>query len=117
MNPARKLVLLSLRLYKLLLSPVLHFFGGPMAGCRFEPTCSVYTAEAVALHGVLKGTVLAVRRICRCQPWGGCGADPVPHDFQLGFSHFKFTSAPEAANCGHVQTQRVTHFGCPPPAR
>lgn len=116
MNPARKFVLLSLRLYKLLLSPVLHFFGGPMAGCRFEPTCSVYTAEAVALHGVLRGTFLAVRRICRCHPWGGCGPDPVPREFRI-LSTFKFTSAPASACCGHVETQRVTHFGCPPPAR
>ena len=116
MNPARKLVLLSLRLYKLLLSPVLHFFGGPMAGCRFEPTCSVYTAEAVALHGVLRGTFLALTRICRCHPWGSCGPYPVPREFRF-LSAPKFTSASATASCGHVGTQRVTHFGCPPPAR
>src|SRR3954470_8025037 len=103
MNTARKLVLLSLRLYKLLLSPVLHFFGGPMAGCRFEPTCSEYAAEAVALHGVLQGTFLAVRRICRCGPWGGCGHDPVPEHFQFHLSSFGWKRAATPACCGHVE--------------
>jgi uncharacterized protein len=116
MNIARKLVLLSLRLYKLLVSPVLHTLGGPMAGCRFEPTCSVYAAEAVALHGVWKGTFLAMRRICRCHPWGGCGEDAVPRQFRIRFPSFTLKSAPTSACCGHVETQHATHFGCPPPA-
>jgi uncharacterized protein len=52
-----------------------------MGGCRFEPTCSVYAVEAVKRHGTLKGSLLAAHRICRCQPWGGCGEDPVPQQF------------------------------------
>ena len=61
------------RLYKLALSPWLG------ANCRFDPTCSSYAIEALEVHGVLKGTWLAVRRIGRCHPWGGSGYDPVPH--------------------------------------
>lgn len=46
--------------------------------CRFVPTCSAYADEALALYGPVKGTELAVRRFCRCHPWGGHGYDPVP---------------------------------------
>lgn len=60
------------RLYKRLLSPLLP------AACRFTPTCSEYAAEALTIHGAGRGSWLAVRRICRCHPWGGHGHDPVP---------------------------------------
>ena len=46
--------------------------------CRFTPTCSTYALEAIRKHGPLRGTLLAVRRILRCHPWGGSGYDPVP---------------------------------------
>ena len=46
--------------------------------CRFQPTCSEYAIEALRLHGVVKGSWLALRRIGRCHPWGGSGHDPVP---------------------------------------
>lgn len=48
------------------------------ASCRFTPTCSQYTIEAIRKHGIIKGGYLAVRRILRCNPWGGHGYDPVP---------------------------------------
>jgi putative membrane protein insertion efficiency factor len=60
------------RLYRFAISPWLG------ANCRFEPTCSSYAIEALEIHGVLKGTCLAVKRIGRCHPWGGAGYDPVP---------------------------------------
>jgi putative membrane protein insertion efficiency factor len=65
-------VLLVLRGYKLLMSPL---FAG---SCRFTPSCADYTAEAVRLHGAFGGLVLGVRRLARCRPWGGHGFDPVP---------------------------------------
>lgn len=61
-----------IRLYQLLISPLL----GPR--CRFHPSCSRYAAEALAEHGPLRGTWLAVRRIGRCHPFHPGGYDPVP---------------------------------------
>lgn len=46
--------------------------------CRFSPTCSTYTIEALRKYGLLKGGALALKRIMRCHPWGGKGYDPVP---------------------------------------
>jgi len=69
-------------LYRIAVSPVLHVLAGPGAGCRFTPTCSDYAAQAVTLHGPFKGTKLAIKRILRCHPWGGCGYDPVPEPRQ-----------------------------------
>ena len=62
----------ALRAYKLTLSPLIG------TRCRFAPTCSEYAAEALIRHGPLRGGALAVRRLCRCHPWGGAGYDPVP---------------------------------------
>ena len=54
-------------------------FGSVMPPvCRFQPTCSNYAMEALERHGAFKGTWLAVWRLCRCNPWGGMGYDPVP---------------------------------------
>jgi hypothetical protein len=62
------------RFYRLAISP---WFG---RNCRFDPTCSSYAIEALQVHGIFKGTWLAVRRIGRCHPWGGSGYDPVPEN-------------------------------------
>jgi putative membrane protein insertion efficiency factor len=78
MNLVQAVALGVLRVYKLVVSPILHTLVGPFGGCRFHPTCSVYAAEAVRQHGVRRGSAIALRRICRCHPWGECGEDPVP---------------------------------------
>ncbi len=57
--------------YRYVLSPVVP------AGCRYLPTCSAYTLEAVELHGPWRGGWMALRRVARCHPWGGAGYDPV----------------------------------------
>lgn len=68
----RRFALLLLRFYKRFLSPLLP----PM--CRFEPTCSVYTMQAVEKYGVLRGVWLGVKRLGRCHPFNPGGWDPVP---------------------------------------
>ncbi|MGE5208889.1 MAG: membrane protein insertion efficiency factor YidD [Alphaproteobacteria bacterium] len=72
------LIRFTIRLYQHTLSPVLRVLGGPDCGCRFTPTCSTYFLEAVERHGVCRGSWLGLKRLARCQPWGGCGYDPVP---------------------------------------
>lgn len=72
------LLLFLIRLYRLILSPAKLFLFGGYSGCRFTPTCSQYAAQAIRRHGALTGGALALRRICRCHPLGGCGHDPVP---------------------------------------
>ena len=68
----QSVVRLGHRAYKLTLSP---WIGRQ---CRFLPTCSDYAAEALILHGPLRGGALAVWRVCKCHPFGGSGYDPVP---------------------------------------
>ncbi|MGB4101879.1 MAG: membrane protein insertion efficiency factor YidD [Alphaproteobacteria bacterium] len=57
-----------------------RFWLSPFMGrdCRFIPSCSVYAQQALTHHGPWRGGALALRRICRCHPWGGMGYDPVP---------------------------------------
>jgi putative membrane protein insertion efficiency factor len=68
----RWLLLSLLRLYKMVISPILP----PM--CRFEPTCSVYAMNAVEKYGAVRGSWLAVKRLFRCHPFHPGGWDPVP---------------------------------------
>ncbi len=62
-----------IRFYQLVISP---WMGG--SKCRFTPTCSHYTIEAIQKHGPLKGIFLGVKRLSKCRPGGGHGYDPVP---------------------------------------
>ena len=74
MSPFARIVALPVRAYRLFLSPWVGH------GCRYHPTCSAYALEALEKHGALKGSWLAARRTARCNPWGGSGVDPGPHD-------------------------------------
>jgi len=60
------------KLYQKLISPLTP------ATCRYQPTCSHYTLQALQQHGLFKGGMLAIKRIFSCHPWGGSGYDPVP---------------------------------------
>ena len=74
--------------YRITLSP---FLGGQ---CRFHPTCSRYALEAYQEHGPVRGSILTVRRLVRCHPFGGKGYDPVPLD-DVGRSTNSPASRPE----------------------
>ena len=71
-NPLTKLFIAIIRFYQLVISPILP------SACRYTPTCSSYGIEALKKHGAIKGSVLTIKRIMRCNPWGRHGEDPVP---------------------------------------
>jgi putative membrane protein insertion efficiency factor len=77
----RRALTLLIRLYRYIISPLL----GP--NCRFYPTCSCYAEQAIHIHGALRGSLLAVRRISRCHPWNAGGYDPVPSNPDLKSVH------------------------------
>jgi len=66
------ILILLVRFYQYMISPLLP------NSCRYTPSCSVYSVEALKTHGVVKGLYFSIRRILRCNPWGGHGEDPVP---------------------------------------
>jgi uncharacterized protein len=72
MNPMQYLLIGIVKGYRLLLSPWLG------SSCRFEPTCSRYSIEALEQHGAIKGSYLTLHRLGRCHPWCKGGLDPVP---------------------------------------
>lgn len=71
-RPVSAALLILLRGYKLLISPMLP------SACRFHPTCSCYMHEAIRTHGAGRGIYLGVRRLLKCHPWHPGGVDPVP---------------------------------------
>jgi putative membrane protein insertion efficiency factor len=71
-NPLQRLFVGLIRLYQIALSP---YFGQQ---CRFTPTCSEYTRQAIQRHGAWKGAWLGMKRVSRCHPWHPGGHDPVP---------------------------------------
>ncbi|MCX8104780.1 MAG: membrane protein insertion efficiency factor YidD [Ignavibacterium album] len=64
--------ILLIKIYQIFISPLFP------SSCRYTPTCSQYTLEALKKYGLLKGLWLGIKRISRCHPWGGSGYDPVP---------------------------------------
>lgn len=70
-GPVARLIRAGILLYQ-------RLFAWRPSPCRYVPSCSSYALEAVEVHGAVRGSWLAVRRISRCHPWGGHGHDPVP---------------------------------------
>ena len=68
----RDILIAFVRTYKILLSPLLG------SNCRHEPSCSSYSIEALKVWGAFKGSILTIKRISKCHPWGTSGPDPVP---------------------------------------
>ena len=81
MRPVMSVLRGVVRGYQLFISPLLG------CHCRFRPTCSQYAIEALSRFGAVKGSVLSLRRIMRCHPWGGSGYDPVPRAEQNNALH------------------------------
>ncbi len=69
---AQKILLFFLRIYQIAVSP---FLG---SCCRFYPSCSDYAAQAIICHGAMRGTFVAIKRLCRCHPFCSGGIDPIP---------------------------------------
>jgi putative membrane protein insertion efficiency factor len=80
------LLIVLVKAYRLLLSPWLG------SGCRFEPTCSAYSLQALQQYGAVRGAYLTLHRLVRCQPWCDGGHDPVPpRKAEAERHHFLFT--------------------------
>ena len=75
----RKIVLLPVKAYQKLISPMLG------ANCIYSPTCSEYFKQAVMQHGIIKGSILGTARILRCNRFYMGGPDPVPQEFSLKY--------------------------------
>ncbi|MBY0558003.1 MAG: membrane protein insertion efficiency factor YidD [Burkholderiaceae bacterium] len=85
----KKLLRFLVRAYQLLLSPLMA------PSCRFYPSCSNYALEALQVHGAGRGSLLTIKRLCRCHPWHPGGHDPVPP------AGSKSNSSTTACGCNH----------------
>lgn len=91
--------------YQLVVSP----FLGP--SCRYYPSCSAYAVEALRVHGAIKGTWLAIRRLLRCHPWAPGGVDHVPPRRSPGSSpEPDLETGLEAEPEPDARTERATDF-------
>jgi len=98
----KSLLLALLRAYRFLLSP---WIGG---SCRFWPTCSEYSREAIETHGAARGTYMTITRLARCHPYGAGGVDPVPATF-----HWRCWCADADASAGTADPARAQPRGEP----
>jgi uncharacterized protein len=98
-----------IEIYKRWISP------GLPPSCRFLPTCSEYAMEALDRHGIVRGTLLALLRLARCNPLGGSGYDPVPEQFayrltkrlrRFGIGPGRYNHYPEHAHTGAANDGR-----------
>ena len=65
-------LLVLIKIYQNFISPILP------STCRYSPTCSEYSKQSLVKFGLIKGSILSIKRIIKCNPWGGSGYDPVP---------------------------------------
>ncbi|MFA6511798.1 MAG: membrane protein insertion efficiency factor YidD [Patescibacteria group bacterium] len=82
----KRTLIFLITLYQHTLSPD-HGFGrvlAPYAGCRFQPTCSMYAKDAINHYGVWQGILLSIKRIGRCHPFTRGGYDPIPKEAHHG---------------------------------
>lgn len=70
-------IILIIKLYQIIISPLLG------SNCRYQPTCSQYSVQALEQWGIFYGLFLSLKRIVRCHPWGDSGYDPVPPKTKL----------------------------------
>lgn len=94
----RRLLMALVRGYRLLLSPWLG------SSCRFEPTCSAYSLQALEQYGAAAGSYLTMRRLARCHPWCEGGLDPVPQELPRNmrlFSRLTPTDTPSSSATKH----------------
>src|SRR6476646_896571 len=105
-NVPQQILILTVKFYRWILSPVKTVLFGPFGRCRFEPSCSAYALEALQTHGAMRGSWLAVRRLCRCHPWGDFGPDPVPP--KCGVRHAECAMEGDTVKHGHRTAKRGT---------
>jgi uncharacterized protein len=96
-----RLILALLALYRRFVSPVMALAG---ASCRFEPSCSRYASACIEGHGVLRGGLLSIRRLCKCHPFHPGGFDPPPHPAALLLSP-SAAGRPRSVRPGPVPSQ------------
>lgn len=98
-----------IRLYQLTLSRVLRAAFGPV--CRFEPSCSRYAVACIESHGVLRGSLLSARRLCKCHPFHPGGYDPPPPPRRLAAA--PLPTAELACPSSHPAREEPTQDGSP----
>lgn len=101
-----KLLLVLIRIYQATLSKLLFALFGPV--CRFEPSCSRYAFACIQGHGALRGSLLSMKRLCKCHPFHPGGYDPPPPP-RLGPKAKENQSA--AAGSSHVAADRADEDG------
>ncbi|MBZ4683857.1 MAG: uncharacterized protein PWP46_723 [Fusobacteriaceae bacterium] len=74
----KKILIFLIKIYQKLISPILG------NNCKYYPSCSNYSIEAIKEHGIIKGSILSIWRILRCNPWSHGGYDPVPKKNKKG---------------------------------
>jgi len=84
-RPLANFFVLFIRFYQVAISPWLP------SSCRYTPSCSAYGIEALKKHGFFRGGWLTMKRIARCNPWGGSGYDPVPENHHKSCRHEKIS--------------------------